>query len=205
MNWNQRHWTRERTLLATSYILTIDKKDKFCKTLIDLRVPQREHLLSGFRGDDDRPPELLTWNSRGNHTTKLPTVLRIDKMDSPDFPSGNSPRSLQGSRPAPLRVHKDSHKIRKPPVVPQSYQQQQQHQSNQQQHRPPVVRFLPQAEDYPPNWILQTYAGFFFIDFKEGLHRVKNSKQQFCEESLGAQILITHTSLISQMVYFKWN
>ncbi|KAL8524482.1 hypothetical protein ACS0TY_014174 [Phlomoides rotata] len=41
-------------------------------------------------------------------------------MDLPDFSSGRSPRQeLQGPRPAPLRVRKDSHKIRKPPVVPQ--------------------------------------------------------------------------------------
>lgn len=41
-------------------------------------------------------------------------------MDMPDFSSGRgSPRrELQGPRPAPLRVRKDSHKIRKPPVAP---------------------------------------------------------------------------------------
>lgn len=66
-------------------------------------------------------------------------------MDSPDFPSGKSPRSLQGPRPAPLRVAKDSHKIRKPPVAPQPHHHhhhqypQQQHQQLQQQHRPPVI------------------------------------------------------------------
>lgn len=67
-------------------------------------------------------------------------------MDSPDFPTGKSPRSLQGPRPAPLRVHKDSHKIsKKPPVVPQHHHLQQpqhhlqQQQQHQQQHRPPVI------------------------------------------------------------------
>lgn len=40
-------------------------------------------------------------------------------MDMPDFSSGPSPRrELQGPRPTPLRVRKDSHKIRKPPVAP---------------------------------------------------------------------------------------
>ncbi|XP_057795520.1 protein MKS1-like [Salvia miltiorrhiza] len=40
-------------------------------------------------------------------------------MDFPDFSSGRSPRrELQGPRPAPLKVRKDSHKIRKPPVAP---------------------------------------------------------------------------------------
>ncbi|KAL1543724.1 protein MKS1-like [Salvia divinorum] len=37
-------------------------------------------------------------------------------MDTPDFVS--SRRELQGPRPAPLKVRKDSHKIRKPPVAP---------------------------------------------------------------------------------------
>ncbi|KAK1436414.1 hypothetical protein QVD17_02194 [Tagetes erecta] len=68
-------------------------------------------------------------------------------MDSPDFPTGKSPRSLQGPRPAPLRVHKDSHKIRKPPVAPQPHHHQQpphhhhhhHHQQQQPQHRPPVI------------------------------------------------------------------
>lgn len=40
-------------------------------------------------------------------------------MDPPEFTSGRSPRrELQGPRPTPLRVRKDSHKIRKPPVAP---------------------------------------------------------------------------------------
>lgn len=41
-------------------------------------------------------------------------------MDTLEFPSGRSPRrelQLQGTRPAPLKVRKDSHKIRKPPVA----------------------------------------------------------------------------------------
>ncbi|KAL9665079.1 hypothetical protein QQ045_020488 [Rhodiola kirilowii] len=39
--------------------------------------------------------------------------------------SSTSPRScreLQGPRPAPLRVRKDSHKVRKPPIAPQPHQ-----------------------------------------------------------------------------------
>ncbi|XP_051139590.1 protein MKS1 [Andrographis paniculata] len=40
-------------------------------------------------------------------------------MDLPEFSSGRSPRrELQGPRPTPLKVRKDSHKIRKPPVAP---------------------------------------------------------------------------------------
>ncbi|XP_042024246.1 protein MKS1-like [Salvia splendens] len=41
-------------------------------------------------------------------------------MDTPDLFSGRSPsprKELQGPRPAPLKVRKDSHKIRKPPAV----------------------------------------------------------------------------------------
>ncbi|MFS7971697.1 hypothetical protein Hanom_Chr09g00835861 [Helianthus anomalus] len=43
-------------------------------------------------------------------------------MDSPENPNGKSSRSLQGPCPAPLRAHKDSHKIRKPPVAPPQHQ-----------------------------------------------------------------------------------
>ncbi|XP_054789212.1 protein MKS1-like [Prosopis cineraria] len=44
-------------------------------------------------------------------------------MDFPDIPTGKSPRrELQGPRPAPLRIHKDSHKIKKPPLAPQPSQ-----------------------------------------------------------------------------------
>ncbi|GER47861.1 VQ motif-containing family protein [Striga asiatica] len=40
-------------------------------------------------------------------------------MDLPDISSGRSPRrELQGPRPTPLKVRKDSHKIRKPPIAP---------------------------------------------------------------------------------------
>ncbi|XP_071717385.1 protein MKS1-like [Rutidosis leptorrhynchoides] len=62
-------------------------------------------------------------------------------MDSTDFPSGKSPRSLQGPRPAPLKVHKDSHKIKKPPTPPHHHQPLQHHHQppQQQQHRPPVI------------------------------------------------------------------
>ncbi|CAJ1971997.1 unnamed protein product [Sphenostylis stenocarpa] len=40
-------------------------------------------------------------------------------MNSQHIPSGRSPkRELQGPRPTPLRVNKDSHKIKKPPLAP---------------------------------------------------------------------------------------
>ncbi|KAM0035846.1 putative VQ motif-containing protein/18/20/21/25 [Helianthus debilis subsp. tardiflorus] len=59
-------------------------------------------------------------------------------MDSADIPSGKSPRSLQGPRPAPLRVHKDSHKIRKPPIAPHPHPYPHHH-PQPPQHRPPVI------------------------------------------------------------------
>ncbi|XP_059624453.1 protein MKS1 [Cornus florida] len=44
-------------------------------------------------------------------------------MDLPDFYSADRPsptrRELQGPRPTPLKVNKDSYKIKKPPVAPQ--------------------------------------------------------------------------------------
>ncbi|CAI8598426.1 unnamed protein product [Vicia faba] len=51
----------------------------------------------------------------------------------PYIPSGRSPkRELQGPRPTPLRIHKDSRKINKPPLAPPQLQQQQ-----KQHHQPP--------------------------------------------------------------------
>ncbi|XVE95660.1 hypothetical protein REPUB_Repub02eG0117800 [Reevesia pubescens] len=55
-------------------------------------------------------------------------------MDSSEFPTSRSPRKeLQGPRPAPLKVRKDSYKIKKPPLAPQPVQQQ------PTQIRPPVI------------------------------------------------------------------
>lgn len=41
-------------------------------------------------------------------------------MDHPDSPGGSRPprKELQGPRPTPLKVRKESHKIKKPPVAP---------------------------------------------------------------------------------------
>ncbi|EEF36212.1 nuclear speckle RNA-binding protein B [Ricinus communis] len=63
-------------------------------------------------------------------------------MDPYDFPVTRSPRKeLQGPRPPALKVRKDSHKIKKPPVAPQPSQQHQnqQQQYQQSQPRPPVI------------------------------------------------------------------
>ncbi|XP_068325460.1 protein MKS1-like [Pyrus communis] len=61
-----------------------------------------------------------------------------------DYSPGKSPRrelQLQGPRPTPLKIHKDSHKIKKPPVAPQPSQQpnQQQQPHHYQQPRQPVI------------------------------------------------------------------
>ncbi|CAI9754407.1 unnamed protein product [Fraxinus pennsylvanica] len=54
-------------------------------------------------------------------------------MDLMDISAGRSPkRELQGPRPTPLKVRKDSHKIRKPPLLPQPSQP-------QAPPRPPVI------------------------------------------------------------------
>ncbi|XP_077234422.1 protein MKS1-like [Tasmannia lanceolata] len=62
-------------------------------------------------------------------------------MDPSEFPTGKPPRrELQGPRPAPLRVRKDSYKIKKPPVVPgQPSQPPSQPPFPPPQHRPPVI------------------------------------------------------------------
>ncbi|XP_060198516.1 protein MKS1-like [Lycium barbarum] len=67
----------------------------------------------------------------------LPTFdSLIFPMDQPENNSGKSPRrELQGPRPAPLKVRKDSHKIRKPPVGPSQHH----YQPPQAPPRPPVI------------------------------------------------------------------
>ena len=55
-------------------------------------------------------------------------------MDPSNIPGSKSfKREIQGPRPAPLRVHKDSHKIKKPPLAPQHPSQ------PQVQLRPPII------------------------------------------------------------------
>ncbi|KAG2663173.1 hypothetical protein I3760_16G015300 [Carya illinoinensis] len=64
------------------------------------------------------------------------SVSCMDSSGNYNIPSGRSPRrELQGPRPAPLRVHKDSHKIKKPPLAPP----QQPSQPQPTQYRPPVI------------------------------------------------------------------
>ncbi|ERN16077.1 protein MKS1 [Amborella trichopoda] len=59
-------------------------------------------------------------------------------MASPEFYAGKPPRKeLQGPRPAPLKVRKDSHKIKKPPTgLPPQNSLPLNHQT---QNRPPVI------------------------------------------------------------------
>ncbi|XP_055834190.1 protein MKS1-like [Solanum dulcamara] len=67
----------------------------------------------------------------------LPTFdSLIFPMDKQENPAGKSPRrELQGPRPSPLKVRKDSHKIRKPPMAPSQHH----HQPPQAPPRPPVI------------------------------------------------------------------
>ncbi|KAE8704386.1 cycloartenol Synthase-like isoform X1 [Hibiscus syriacus] len=55
----------------------------------------------------------------------------MNYSDSDLSKSGLLRKELQGPRPTPLKVRKDSHKIKKPPLAPQP--------SQQQQIRPPVI------------------------------------------------------------------
>ncbi|XP_049369183.1 protein MKS1-like [Solanum verrucosum] len=73
-------------------------------------------------------------------STKFASPYSFDsQMDQPENSAGKSPRrELQGPRPAPLKVRKDSHKIRKPPVPP-SQQHHHHHQQPLAPPRPPVI------------------------------------------------------------------
>ncbi|KAF5176751.1 mks1 [Thalictrum thalictroides] len=79
-------------------------------------------------------------------------------MDWSDLPTGGKPsprRELQGPRPAPLKVRKDSHKIKKPPIVPQAGSSssqvlhQHQHQQQQQQQQQQTHHQAPQQQRQP--------------------------------------------------------
>ncbi|XP_027339420.1 protein MKS1-like [Abrus precatorius] len=64
-------------------------------------------------------------SSSSSSFTLHPFSSNHNNMEFPDIPTGRSPRrELQGPRPTPLRIHKDSHKIKKPPLAPQPSQPQ---------------------------------------------------------------------------------
>ncbi|KAK7410677.1 hypothetical protein VNO78_01658 [Psophocarpus tetragonolobus] len=59
------------------------------------------------------------------HSSSFPPYSSKNKMDH--IPRERSPKrelQLQGPRPTPLRINKDSHKIKKPPLAPQASQPQ---------------------------------------------------------------------------------
>ncbi|MED6172262.1 hypothetical protein PIB30_048437 [Stylosanthes scabra] len=62
-------------------------------------------------------------------------------MEFPDMnPTGRSPRrELQGPRPTPLRINKDSHKIKKPPLAPPPQQSPSHHQAPPLPPRQPII------------------------------------------------------------------
>ncbi|XP_065880331.1 protein MKS1 [Euphorbia lathyris] len=82
---------------------------------------------------------LLLSSSSTSSSSAGPVFHLANYMDSTDFPVSRSPRKeLQGPRPPALKVRKDSHKIKKPPMVPQPSQQPLNH-HHQTQARPPVI------------------------------------------------------------------
>lgn len=100
-------------------------------------------------------------------------------MDSPEFPSGKSPRrelQLQGPRPAPLKVRKDSHKIKKPPIAPPHHHHQQQQPSQQHHHRPPVIIYTVSPK------VIHTNPS----DFMTLVQRLTGSSSSTYQENSGA-------------------
>lgn len=81
-----------------------------------------------------KPPSPLPSPS---HSSPLsPGLVVLSAMDHLDFSAGKSSRrELQTARPAPLKIHIDSHKIKKPPVVPSQT-------PPHQQSRPPVITYV---------------------------------------------------------------
>ncbi|KAF8404395.1 hypothetical protein HHK36_009278 [Tetracentron sinense] len=97
-------------------------------------------------------------------------------MNWPEFPTGNrSPRrsELQGPRPMPLNVRKDSYKIKKPPLAPQP-----------PQHRPPVIIYTvsPKVIHVNPN------------NFMELVQRLTGSSSSLSSSSSSSSSAITSTS-----------
>lgn len=81
----------------------------------------------------------MPFSSFSTSTKFASTYYSFDSlMDPPENTAGKSPRrELQGPRPAPLKVRKDSHKIRKPPVPPSQHHHH--HQQPLGPPRPPVI------------------------------------------------------------------
>ncbi|KDP43028.1 hypothetical protein JCGZ_25214 [Jatropha curcas] len=88
-------------------------------------------------------PSPSSSSSSSSSSSPFSNIFRLNqdsksRMDSSDFPVARSPRKeLQGPRPPALKVRKDSHKIKKPPVAPQPSQQQPHH--HYQQPRQPII------------------------------------------------------------------
>ncbi|GAV77644.1 VQ domain-containing protein [Cephalotus follicularis] len=94
-------------------------------------------------------------------------------MDSSEFPIRSPRRELQGPRPTPLKVRKDSHKIKKPPIAPHLPSQQQQQEQQQAQLRPPVIIYTvsPKVIHTNPN------------DFMTLVQRLTGSSSRTCSSS----------------------
>ncbi|KAJ6998048.1 nuclear speckle RNA-binding protein B-like [Populus alba x Populus x berolinensis] len=91
-------------------------------------------------------------------------------MDSSDFPISRSPRKeLQGPRPPALKIRKDSHKIKKPPVAPKP----------SHQPRPPVIIYTlsPKVIHTNPN---------DFMNLVQRLTATSTSSNPFNDHDCGA-------------------
>lgn len=91
-----------------------------------------------------------------------------------DSPTNKSPRKeLQGPRPAPLRVSKESHKIRKPPVAPPP---------PDHQHRQPVIIYTvsPKVIHVNPNDFRN------LVQRLTGLHTSSSSSSSVFNDNTGA-------------------
>ncbi|KAF7816737.1 Protein MKS1 [Senna tora] len=87
---------------------------KMAGNLFDSYPLAADMMLSAYGSSDEGKHE------DDKHFSSETRRSRIS-MEFPDMnPTGKSPRrELQGPRPTPLRIHKDSHKIKKPPLAPQ--------------------------------------------------------------------------------------
>ncbi|KAE8701642.1 PHD finger family protein [Hibiscus syriacus] len=107
-------------------------------------------------------------------------------MNSPDFPMSRSPRKeLQGPRPSPLKVRKDSYQIRKPPLAPQPVH----HQQQPQQIRPPARHRHRHRQSNPPIFN-DTSSGAIspaarFATIEKTKPPAEGKKQQIYEENYG--------------------
>ncbi|XLR40042.1 hypothetical protein S83_024702 [Arachis hypogaea] len=105
-------------------------------------------------------------------------------MEFPDMnnPTGRSPRrELQGPRPTPLRINKDSHKIKKPPLAPPPPQQPPSH--HQPPPRQPIIIYTVSPK------IIHTTPG----DFMSLVQRLTGSSSSSSSSSMSMSMSFNNT------------